>query len=185
METTHAPAGTLDANFEFFESNEELFFLHKGKTQKFNQLHTEFLDILRFDLEEHPKALKAMNEIGIINPIAQVKQWALCNFGDFDLKADLTSEGVTIHEHVHCSKRGTCKFEGLICQPVLTDNGTLTPREIQIIKLIVKDMLDKQIADMLGISTATVQVHISHIETKIGCHSKAGITAFAFQNNIV
>jgi DNA-binding CsgD family transcriptional regulator len=185
METTHAPAGTLDANFEFFEKDSEVFYLNLGQTHRFSELDVFYLDLLRDDLEAHPKALKAMEQNGIVDPVAQLKKWAICNFGDFDLKADMTEEGILIREHVHCSSRGCCAFEGIICQPILTDNGTITPREMQIIKLITRDMLDKQIADNLGICNATVAVHITHIEHKIGCHSKAGITAFAFQNHIV
>ena len=185
MNQSNAPAGTLDANFEFFTKDGEVYFLNNGKTFQFAELSTRFMDVIREDLEKHPRALKAMEQIGIVSPIAQNKQWAVCNFGDFDLKADLTADGVIIREHVHCTMRGSCPFEGIICQPVLVDNGAFTARELQIIKLVVRDLLDKQIGDLLGISVATVSVHVQHIERKIGCHSKAGITAFAFQNNLV
>ena len=183
--TSNAPAGTLDANFEFFEKDGEVFYLNNGSTHPFSDLPTRYYDILYADLMEHPKAYMAMDLQGFESGIAKLKQWAICNFGDFDLKADLTEEGVIIREHVHCSQRGACKFEGIICPPLMVLNGTLTNREVQIIKLVARDLLDKQIADMLGISVATMAVHRTHIEQKIGCHSKAGITAFAYQNNIL
>ena len=185
METSHMPAGLLDSNFEFFEKDGDLFYLTQGQVHHFMQLDLRFVAILREDLEDHPRALKAIEKIGITDPIAQVKQWAICNFGDFDHKADLTSDGVIIREHVHCSKRGSCPFEGIICQPVLVENGTISEREIQVIKLVARDLLDKQIADFMGISAKTVAAHIQHIEQKIGCHSKAGITSYAFQNNLI
>ncbi len=185
MKQTHAPAGALDADYEFFEENGEVYFMHNRYTHEFSDLDISEAAFLRDDLEQHPKALKAMESIGIVNPMAQIKQWAICNFGNFDNKADITSDGVIIHEHVNCPQRGICKFEGTICLPLMVENGTLTPREIQIIKLVARDLLDKQISFMLDISTSTMAGHRTHIEQKIGCHSKAGITAYAYQNNLL
>lgn len=179
------PAGLLDANFEFFEKDGDVYYLNLGAVHKFDDIDVVMLNLLREDLEEHPKALKAMEENGIINPVSQLKQWAICNFGDFDAKADLTPDGVVIREHVKCTRRGVCPFEWIICQPMVVANGTITCREIDIIKLISKDMLDKQIADFLGISVHTMYVHRSNIEKKIGCHSKSGIVAWAYQNHIL
>lgn len=45
---------------------------------------------------------------------------------------------------------------------------TLTPRERQVMKLIVGGLLNKQIAVELGISTKTVKVHRGRVMTKIG-----------------
>jgi DNA-binding CsgD family transcriptional regulator len=183
---THAPECTIHGKYEFYEDNGEVKFLNKSGEHLFEELPISILDILRADLDAHPKARVAMeNRLGITNPLFQLKQWAVCNFGNFDNKADLTDDGIIIHEHVNCPQRGTCKFEGIICLPLLVENGTLTPREIQVIKLIAKDLLDKQIADMLGMALNTMSVHRTKIEKKIGCHSKAGITAYAYQNNLI
>ncbi len=186
MQTSHAPAGTLEGNYEFYEENDNVFFMNNQGKHSFEELDVLQLNILRDDLDAHPRALNAIeNQLGITNPIYQLKQWAICNFGNFDNKADLTADGVIIHEHVNCEKRGICKFEGIICQPLLVKNGKITPTEIKIIKLIARDLLDKQISDMLGIALNTMAVHSTNIKKKIGCHSKAGITAYAYQNNLL
>lgn len=182
---TPTPAGLLDSNFEFFEKENEVYFLQNGSLHKFDEIDVKCLDFLRADLEDHPKAIAAMEQTGIFDPVAQLKQWALCNFGNFDNKADLTEDGVVIREHVRCAKRGTCPFEGIICQPLVVANGTITSREEQIIKLIARDLADKQIAAMLGISVNTMAVHRQNIERKIGCQSKMGIVAFAYENNLL
>lgn len=51
----------------------------------------------------------------------------------------------------------------------LQKNGTtqLSPREIQILDLLAKGQLQKQIADELGISPKTVGFHIGHIYEKL------------------
>jgi len=47
----------------------------------------------------------------------------------------------------------------------------LTPREIEIMDLVVKGMRNKQIAGALGISEKTVKVHRGHVMQKVGARS--------------
>ena len=185
MQTPKIPAGISDSNYEFYEKDGEIYFLQNGKEFRFEEIDIDFLNMIQADLEHHQKALHGMIECGITNTIDQIKRWAICNFGDFDNHADLTCDGVIVHEHVKCKYRGSCTYEGVICLPVEAPFGVITPRELQIIKLVPMDLPDKIIADKLGISLNTVNVHISNIEKKIGCHSKAGITAFAYQKNLL
>jgi len=49
--------------------------------------------------------------------------------------------------------------------------ATLTPRELEVLKLVMTGMLTKQIADELGISAKTVEVHRSHITKKMEVES--------------
>lgn len=44
----------------------------------------------------------------------------------------------------------------------------LTPRELEVARLIAEDLTDKLIGDILGISPKTVQVHLDRIAAKIG-----------------
>jgi len=183
--TPKIPAGIKDLDFEFYDNDGEVFFMQNKQVLRFEDVDVDYMTLLRDDLELHPKALRAMEECGIATPNAQNKKWAVCNFGNFDNKADLTRDGVIIHEHVRCQYRGSCKHEGIICLPVEAPNGQITPRELQIIKLFPNDLPDKIIADNLGMSLNTMNVHRSNIERKIGCHSKAGIVAFAYQKNLI
>jgi DNA-binding CsgD family transcriptional regulator len=45
--------------------------------------------------------------------------------------------------------------EGKLCKRIKVENGSLTSREIEIIKLIGQDKMDKEIADILDISLNT------------------------------
>jgi DNA-binding CsgD family transcriptional regulator len=45
--------------------------------------------------------------------------------------------------------------------------NALSPRELQIVDLVAEDMSDKQIADALGVSKATVSAHLSNIAEKL------------------
>ena len=49
----------------------------------------------------------------------------------------------------------------------------LTEREIQILRLVLQGLLNKQIAAELGIHERTVKLHRTHFTTKLGVHSVA------------
>ena len=59
----------------------------------------------------------------------------------------------------------------------MTSLSDLTPREIEILQLVLSDRTNKAIATELCISDKTVQFHLDHIYTKIVARSRlmAGI----------
>jgi PAS domain S-box-containing protein len=61
----------------------------------------------------------------------------------------------------------------------------LTKRELEIIKLIVKDYNNRQIADKLFISVRTVETHRKHIMEKLNAKSIIGLVQYAIQNNLI
>ena len=50
--------------------------------------------------------------------------------------------------------------------------GHITPREIEILSLMARGYVNKQIAKMLNISTETVKKHLRNIYLKTGAHNK-------------
>ena len=59
--------------------------------------------------------------------------------------------------------------------------AALTPRELEVLKHVVKGELNKQIAADLGIHERTVKLHRTAITTKLGIHSAAELTTFWIQ----
>jgi len=57
--------------------------------------------------------------------------------------------------------------------------GKLTPREIEIMDLVVKGLRNKQIAGTLGISEKTVKVHRGHVMQKVGARTVADLVHVA------
>jgi DNA-binding CsgD family transcriptional regulator len=53
----------------------------------------------------------------------------------------------------------------------------LTPREREIMELATRDLTDKQIADTLDLSPATVNHHWRHILEKLGVHGRVAAVA--------
>ena len=61
----------------------------------------------------------------------------------------------------------------------------LSPRELEILKLISKGRSNKEIAHLLSISDGTVRVHASNIFSKLGCNDRAQAVSKAFQRGII
>lgn len=61
---------------------------------------------------------------------------------------------------------------------------SLTPREQQVLPLLVKGMLNKQAAGELGITEYTVQIHRGHIMRKMGADSFATLVKLAGKLNL-
>jgi FixJ family two-component response regulator len=57
----------------------------------------------------------------------------------------------------------------------------LTPRELEVMQLVVAGLLNKQIAQKLGIAEKTVKIHRGHMMHKLNVRSIAGVI-YLFQN---
>lgn len=63
--------------------------------------------------------------------------------------------------------------------------GDLSPREIEVLRLVAQGRTNQQIADFLVLSVKTVDRHVSNIFTKTGVSNRAGATAYAFEKQLV
>lgn len=171
----------IDA-FEFFTIENELFYVSNGVKKpihKYTDVPVKVADLIEEILINNQHlfnglALMVGNDIGQI-----ILQFIKCRLSGNDHFSDIVN-GVLTEEYVECSKRGSCIAEKCVCRFM-----GLTPKEIEVIKLIAAGYADKQIADILGMSEQTIPVHRKHIHYKLGTESKPQITAFALKHNIV
>ena len=63
--------------------------------------------------------------------------------------------------------------------------GNLTPRELEVMKLVIKGMLNKQIASELGTSIKTIKVHRSRVMRKMEAESVADLVRLAEKAGII
>jgi len=66
-----------------------------------------------------------------------------------------------------------------------TFEDVLSSREIDVLKLLVKGKMNKEIADDLFISIHTVVTHRKNITHKLGIKSTAAMAIYAVANNII
>lgn len=179
------PAGLLDNNCEFFTQGTEVFAIYNGRVIRFDEFPQELIELLKKDLSKYPDAMKALVEMDLLDDHSMLWQYTRCRFGGFDGEADIENGELKHTEYFECGARGTCKYEGKLCQSIKVKNGHLTKREIEVLKCIADGMLDKEIADALSISINTVPVFKKNIQDKTGLTRKADMTRFAIQKNII
>ena len=68
--------------------------------------------------------------------------------------------------------------------PPLGAHG-LTPRELQVLRLVAAGQTNKAIAAELVLSERTVDRHVSNIFTKLGVSSRAAATAYAYEHQLI
>ena len=61
----------------------------------------------------------------------------------------------------------------------------LTPREVEVLRLVARGMVNKQIARQLDVSPKTVSRHVENVYAKIGVGTRAAATLFATQHGLV
>jgi DNA-binding CsgD family transcriptional regulator len=61
----------------------------------------------------------------------------------------------------------------------------LTPRELEVLRLLARGMANKEIAQALDLSIHTVERHLTNLYPKIGCRSRTEATAYAITHGYV
>jgi DNA-binding NarL/FixJ family response regulator len=61
----------------------------------------------------------------------------------------------------------------------------LTPRELEVLQLIVAGKSNKEIAIILGVSPNTIGVHRANIMDRLDIHNAAELSAYAIRNGLV
>jgi len=65
------------------------------------------------------------------------------------------------------------------------EDGGLSPRELEVLRLLATGRTNRAIADQLVLSERTVDRHVSNIFAKLGVSSRSAATAYAYENNLV
>lgn len=60
----------------------------------------------------------------------------------------------------------------------------LTPREIEVVKMVAKGLSNKEIADRLSIADGTVKIHLHNIYEKVKVNRRAELARFADENGL-
>lgn len=96
---------------------------------------------------------------------------------------------------LHNVKKGQVHFSDEATKAILEEminpslkkplNFEITDREKDVLKLIVDEYTNQEIASKLFISVRTVDAHRRNLLQKIGAKNTAGLVKFAYENNLV
>lgn len=179
------PVGLIGPGIEIFFQQNEVYGIVGGSCLPFEKWPESLYDTLDADLALHPVAIQSLIDLGLEDRLQMIWQYARCRFGSFDSNPDINATGELQHtEYWDCGFRGECPHEGKLCSSIKAENGIITPREIDVIRLVAEDLMNKEIADKLLISEKTVPVHKQNIIRKIGGKRAGDIIRFALRYNI-
>lgn len=69
--------------------------------------------------------------------------------------------------------------------PKRRDPATLTPREIEVLRLIVQGHTNSQIAEVLRLSVRTIESHRANLMGKLGLQSRVELVRYAVKNKLL
>jgi DNA-binding CsgD family transcriptional regulator len=61
------------------------------------------------------------------------------------------------------------------------DDQPLTPREVEVLRLLADGLDGSEIARALGISPGTVRTHVEHMRDSLDCRTRAGLVAKGYR----
>jgi DNA-binding NarL/FixJ family response regulator len=74
---------------------------------------------------------------------------------------------------------------GFVCEEFATAPSTLTPRELDVLRLAAQGKQRDQIAEALGIGAESVKTHLKGIMTKLDCPNATSAVARAYELGIL
>ena len=77
------------------------------------------------------------------------------------------------------------RVNALAASPRRADAHGLSPRELQVLRLVARGATNKSIAAELVLSERTIDRHVSNIFAKLGVSSRAAATAYAYEHELV
>lgn len=81
--------------------------------------------------------------------------------------------------------RFSARLRRLLARAARPSRRALTPREREVLELLVEGNRPARIAQLLCVAPKTISTHIEHILTKLGAHSQAQAVSFAVRDNIL
>ena len=178
-------AGVADRGLEIFKQGDKTLATYAGHTYKFADLPNIVLNLLRADLQLNESASEALTQWGLEAPMERLEKYASCRFGGVDMFSDITSCGKLTPDYHDCPSRSTCPFNGQICVKPAGQNGELTNRDVEILKLIAEGFMEKEIAAQLSITQTAIAKHRKSLFNKTGAQSSIALTHWAIAHNII
>lgn len=82
---------------------------------------------------------------------------------------------------------GRQTLDGMLRRQAANERATalLTPRELEVVKMVASGQRNREIADALGISEGTVKAHLRTIFDKLGIESRMKLSVYAREHSLV
>lgn len=125
---------------------------------------------------------------------------AITSFEDDQMVKDAFNAGATayLHKNITIDELGDAirkawggiptlspeAAKALIHSATSQESTHLTPRELDILRLLVAGMSNPEIAEKLGVSRSTIKTHVSNILSKLGTASRLEAVKYALEKHL-
>jgi NarL family two-component system response regulator LiaR len=201
----HSPVHiAISANIEIFDEFEIVGHASNGEeaVKLAKQLNPDviLMDVIMPKMD----GIEATRRIHEHQP--EIKILALSSFQDESSVRDMVKAGAVgyvlknssiddIAHTIRAANSGKSVFSNEVTQVLMnaapektsepTGNFDLTPRELDVLRLLIKGHNNNQIADELTISLSTAKFHVSSILSKLNATSRVEAVATAIEHNLV
>lgn len=101
-------------------------------------------------------------------------------------RASARSQSHPVLVEKRSDKASELEVEPVVDKPLMAANVSLTPRELEVLTLLIKGNSNKEIARELGgISPRTIETHRKNIYTKLGVSAPVELVEYARQNGLL
>jgi two-component system nitrate/nitrite response regulator NarL len=104
--------------------------------------------------------------------------------GESVVANEMTGKLVAVYRQAAAAPAPAVEVPAAGCAADATGNGTLSPRETDILRGIARGDSNKQIARDLGIAETTVKIHVQHILRKLGVSSRVQVAVIAVERGL-
>lgn len=178
--------GMLCDAVEFFNNGQNVKVIMNGVIKRFNELPTPIYQLLNEEMHRNTAALEILKEWHPDSESAQIEEFTRCRYGDLGSEGDLIDGKFGPPEFWDCPKRGTCKGEGIICALPNYQGKKLSPKEVQLLKLITTPMTNEAIASDLTLALGSFHQLKQKLYAKLGgIQTKQEATLRALELNII
>lgn len=179
------PAGIMkgDLSTELFSdrATKKVFAVSNGNTISFDEINPKMRAQIFERLLNDDKAIESLKHL---SQKEATEHYAFCIYGAADPVADFCSKGVLQEaDNFICSDNCVCL--NWKSKKMKIDGEVLTPRQLQIARLLATDLADKQIADQLNITLSTLDSHKKKLFEKCRVESKTGLAIKLIQHKII
>jgi DNA-binding NarL/FixJ family response regulator len=81
--------------------------------------------------------------------------------------------------------RGSTWLSPEVAKKTTGKHGVLTPRQVEVVRLVAEGLSSKEIASHLTVSVKTVQAHREEVAERLGIRGVAGLVRYAIRTGIV
>lgn len=126
---------------------------------------------------------RAMEDLRHLEPDDALEEFAFCMYGQADGQADFAPDGTPgPAENFMCS--ANCRCLKWTSKSIAIHGTPLTPRQIEVAKMLATDLPDKAIADALNITQSTLNTHKANLFDIGAVKSRTGFAVVVINHNI-